>query len=417
MLDNVLYAQPKRLPKLATGWKYVKLGSLIDPLRPITYGVVQPGPHDSDGVPLIRGGDYSDRWRPVAELRRVSRAIDEQFSRARLKSGDLVITIKGDVGACAQVPPWLDGANLSQTNARLSIDRTKANPRYIMYYLRSNLGRREVYEHTKTGAQPGLIFGDILQFFVPLPEHIEVQNQIVTIIDAWDEAIHKLDALLTAKEKQYSTLLNQLIFGSLRGANTLGDKAHVRLGEVTRELTARNRHGRLGRERVMGVTNSRGLVPMREQTIGGDLTRYKILPPRAFAYNPMRINVGSISMLREDFEVLVSPDYVLFECLPTRLDADFLDHLRQSHFWSHYINAGSSGSVRMRTYYDDLAAIRIKLPPLKKQQEISYVLNTVKHEIRLIKLQAKATSRQERGLMEKLLTGEWRVKVDAEAAA
>lgn len=150
---------------------------------------------------------------------------------------------------------------------------------------------------------------------------------------------------------------------------------------------------------------------MREQTIAADISRYLILPPRAFAYNPMRINVGSIAMSRFEHDVLVSPDYVLFECLPGKLDPDFLDHLRQSHFWSHYINAGGTGtgSVRMRTYYDDLAALRVKMPPYEEQLAISEVLNTAQYELRLIEEQKAALTRQKRGLMQKLLTGEWRV--------
>jgi type I restriction enzyme S subunit len=155
---------------------------------------------------------------------------------------------------------------------------------------------------------------------------------------------------------------------------------------------------------------------MREQTIGSDLTRYKILPPRAFAYNPMRINVGSIAMLRLPSDVLVSPDYVLFECISGELDPDYLDHVRQSHFWAHYINAGGSGSVRMRTYYDDLAALRLKLPGFAEQQKISAVLNTAQVEIALVTAEIETLTRQKRGLMQKLLTGEWRVKVEGSGA-
>ena len=85
-----------------------------------------------------------------------------------------------------------------------------------------------------------------------------------------------------------------------------------------------------GREAVMGVTNSRGIVPMREQTVAEDISRYKRLPPRAFAYNPMRINVGSIAMNEGDTEILVSPDFVAFACKAGGLDPDYLDHLRKN---------------------------------------------------------------------------------------
>ncbi|WP_049750601.1 restriction endonuclease subunit S [Nitrobacter winogradskyi] len=183
------------------------------------------------------------------------------------------------------------------------------------------------------------------------------------------------------------------------------------MGEITRELTWRHNDRNFGRELVMGVTNSRGIVPM--QTIGSDLTRYKILLPRAFAYNPMRIKVGSIARLRLPSEVLVSPDYVLFECVPGKLDPDFLNHLRQSHFWDHYINAGGSGSVRMRAYYDDLAALRLKLPGFAEQHRISAMLNTAQGEIALVATEIETLTRQTRGLMQKLPTGERRVKVGA----
>ena len=50
---------------LVKDWMEASLGSLIQKARPITYGVVQPGDHDPDGIPLIRGRDYSDGWRSI----------------------------------------------------------------------------------------------------------------------------------------------------------------------------------------------------------------------------------------------------------------------------------------------------------------------------------------------------------------
>ena len=235
------------------------------------------------------------------------------------------------------------------------------------------------------------------------------QRKIAEVLRTWDEAIEKLEALRAAKEKLASAIADDLIFGVRRVVGYPKPWPSRRLADVTRELTRRNRDEAIGRDLVMGVSNSRGIVPMREQTIAADISRYLILPPRAFAYNPMRINVGSIAMSRFEHDVLVSPDYVLFECLPGKLDPDFLDHLRQSHFWSHYINAGGTGSVRMRTYYDDLAALRLKMPPHEEQLAISEVLNTAQSEVRLVESQIAALARQKRGLMQKLLTGEWRV--------
>lgn len=235
----------------------------------------------------------------------------------------------------------------------------------------------------------------------PLPE----QRKIAEILRTWDEAIEKLTALRTAKEKRLHSLREKLTYFDAQGEP-------VRLGDVSEEVTKRNGGGLLGREMVMGVTNSRGIVPMREQTIAEDISRYKVVPPQAFAYNPMRINVGSIAMNEAEEPILVSPDYVVFACLQGRLSPDFLNHLRNTKWWSHYINSGGSGSVRQRTYYADLAAMKVPLPNFERQCRIADVLNTGRRDVEMTTIEIDALTRQKRGLMQKLLTGEWRVTVD-----
>ncbi|MFN3953391.1 MAG: restriction endonuclease subunit S [Pararhodobacter sp.] len=239
----------------------------------------------------------------------------------------------------------------------------------------------------------------------PLPE----QRKIAEILRAWDEALEKLTALRAAKARRLDGLRFALLFGELRLNGHRHNWAPTRLDAVTHELTRRNGAKGLGRDCVMGVTKAEGVVPMREQTVAADISRYKRLPPRAFAYNPMRINVGSIAMNERGKEVLVSPDYVVFACNVDGLDPDYLDHLRKTSWWAHYINSGGSGSVRQRTYYDDLAALKLPLPELDEQKAIAAVLNTARADLAVTEREIEAVTRQKRGLMQKLLTGDWRV--------
>lgn len=239
----------------------------------------------------------------------------------------------------------------------------------------------------------------------PLPE----QRKIAEILRTWDEAIEKLEALRAAKLRRLDGLRNCLLFGNTRLGQGRAEWPSRRIGDVTHELTARNGNMELGRDLVMGVTNSRGIVPMREQTIADDISRYKHLPHLAFAYNPMRINVGSIAMNEGGETVLVSPDYVVFACNAGGMEPDYLDHLRQTRWWLHHINSGGSGSVRSRTYYDDLAALHLPLPELGEQRAIVRVLNAAKVEVTASERMREALTRQKRGLMQKVLTGEWRV--------
>lgn len=257
-------------------------------------------------------------------------------------------------------------------------------------------------------AQANLSLEKIEPFKVPVPPLPE-QRKIAEILQTWDEALEKLTALRTAKERRLGVLRAALLFERLRLKSLRHNWAPTRLEAVTHELTKRNGGNGLSRGSVMGVTKAEGVVPMREQTIAADISRYKRLPPRAFAYNPMRINVGSIAMNERDEEVLVSPDYVVFACNVDGLDPNYLDHLRKTSWWAHYINSGGSGSVRQRTYYDDLAALKLPLPELDEQKAIAAVLNTARDDLVATEREIEAVTRQKRGLMQKLLTGEWRV--------
>ncbi|WP_438752182.1 restriction endonuclease subunit S [Pararhizobium sp. O133] len=282
----------------------------------------------------------------------------------------------------------------------------------------------EVFQHLKSSIERSATHGgvftnlttEILRNFTFLLPPIQEQLKIAKILQIWDDADDKLKTLQLAKERRLQSLRYNLLMGAIR-ANGPGKNWQSRkLAEVTRELTARNGGLVLDREKVMGVSNTKGLVPMREQTVAEDITRYKRLPPRAFAYNPMRINVGSIAMNNLGEEVLVSPDYVVFACEPNGLEPDYLDHLTETRWWMHHINSGGSGSVRQRTYYADLAALQLPLPDIDEQRKIVELLNLARHDLAETKRLKAAIERQKRGLMQKLLTGEWRVEVGGEHA-
>ncbi|WP_458042812.1 MULTISPECIES: restriction endonuclease subunit S [Bacteria] len=235
--------------------------------------------------------------------------------------------------------------------------------------------------------------------FPSLPE----QRRIADILRAWDSAIAAVERLIVSAQSRYAVTVNVL-------AGVRSD-SH-RLGDATHELTARNATDRFERSDVMGVSNKNGIVPMRAQTIALDLSRYQILPPRSFAYNPMRIDVGSIAMSRLDRDVIVSPDYVLFAC-DADLLPEYLDHVLETQRWRHDVGAGASGSVRTRTYYDDLAAIRIHLPGIDEQRRIAGALDAMRDEVALLDRKVALLREQKRGLAQKLLSGEIRVTAEA----
>ncbi len=208
--------------------------------------------------------------------------------------------------------------------------------------------------------------------------------------------------------------MQQLLSGKRRFPEFSEPWHEVTLRQITTESKQRN-NGSYGRDTVRAVTNSVGMIPMRTQTIAENLERYKVVAPCGFAYNPMRINVGSICMWDGAEPTLVSPDYVVFSCNDGALDPDFFNYLRKTHRWDYYMNVAGNGSVRVRIYYGDLAALHFKIPPYREQRKISSVLRTVDREVALLRDQLAALKEQKKGLMQQLLTGKKRVPLSSNA--
>jgi type I restriction enzyme S subunit len=242
---------------------------------------------------------------------------------------------------------------------------------------------------------------------INLPPLLE-QRKIAAILTTWDEVLEKLDALIAAKERRKKALIQQLLTGKRRKPGHASWKI-VKLSEVAEEQGERNKTT-LDRSRLFAVTKADGMVPMRERVQGATINRCKIVERGWFAYNPMRINIGSIARWEENDPVMVSADYVVFKTDETRLLSSYLHYVRQSAAWAGFVGASGNGSVRIRIWFDDLGRFKFPLPTLSEQSAIVNILDSCDKELRLLRDKRTAVDQQKRGLMQKLLTGKVRVK-------
>ena len=183
---------------------------------------------------------------------------------------------------------------------------------------------------------------------------------------------------------------------------------HISLGDVTAECTAR--HGKdEAHAAIMGVSKIDGIVPMEERLIGKDIARYKVLKTDWFAYNPMRINIGSIARWSDRDDVLVSPDYVVFRCLDeggSTLNASYLDHCRTAKQWEDFVGGSGDGGVRIRIYYKDLARLPISVGGAAEQQKIAGCLTSLDEVIAAQGRKVAALADHKRALMQQLFPRE-----------
>jgi type I restriction enzyme S subunit len=198
------------LGDLPEHWEVMQLRRLVRRGKRITYGIVQPGEPDPSGRYMVRGQDYSFGWVEPSRIFRVSAEIEEPYRRSRLAAGDLLVTIVGaGVGNVGVVPDWLDGANITQTTARVAIDGALADSGFVAWSLRSAIGKRNVERFVKGAAQPGLNLEHVRIFQIPMPpleEQVAISislNRATKIVDrAIADASREIDLI-----REYRTRL------------------------------------------------------------------------------------------------------------------------------------------------------------------------------------------------------------------
>ena len=190
----------------------VPLAALIDPDRPICYGILMPGTGFEGGVPVVKVKDYPEGEIIADGLLLTDPKIDEEYKRSRLRTDDLLISIRGTIGRLAFVPMSLDGANITQDTARLSI-RPEHDSRYVRAMLESTFVQRQIAAFTTGLAVKGINIGELRRIQIPIVSPGE-QEEVVKEVIAVRAAIRDIDNRLAQAEMLRTALLAEHIGGN-----------------------------------------------------------------------------------------------------------------------------------------------------------------------------------------------------------
>ena len=162
---------------------------------------------------------------------------------------------------------------------------------------------------------------------------------------------------------------------ALRFPEFSGEWEKCKLGEITLNFNLRNKDRY--NYPMFSVTNNRGFIPQSEQfedreMIGEDIKAYKIIHKNDFAYNPARINVGSIAKYNGDSPCMISSLYVCFKAV--MVDSDWLIQLLKTSKMNFYYNVNGEGGVRIYLFYPNFARISTSYPKIAEQRKIAKFL-------------------------------------------
>lgn len=251
-------------------------------------------------------------------------------------------------------------------------------------------------------------FAELELPFPPLPE----QRQIAAILRTWDEALEKLGNLRRARRDRLTGLTQKLL--GIGGAYP----SKWRLEPLSAIATRIRRQNGGGDHPVMTISARSGFLMQSDKfardMAGSSVDRYTLMYEGEFAYNKgnsLTAPYGCIYRLDRP-SALVPFVYFCFALKPN-LDHAFYEHLfaagALNHQLSRVINSGVRNDGLLNLNVEDFFACNVPVPPSEEQRSIALALSAAKEELSLLDQEIAALSLQKRGLMQKLLTGEWQV--------
>ena len=274
-----------------------------------------------------------------------------------------------------------------------------------LYYALAYLSRR-IKKLAAIQAVPIVNKTEFENQIIVIPEDRKSQKAIADILQTWDTSIEKTEALITAKETQFDWLKYKLITCNpgaesweIKDLNCFMNESTILHGQRTATVAAVGKRGIRDRSEVYSKELSK------------DYTKNKLVRNNEIAFGLASDSIVYGINLSDQSLYSVSPAYRVFsirEC-----DSAFLKYLLDANnrkFSLKYLitSARQGKSIDFRGLLNE----RIKFPPLPEQKRIAETLNTARQEIDTLKSLAYQYRTQKRGLMQKLLTGKWRLKVD-----
>ena len=335
-----------------------------------------------------------------------------------LKDDDLLFVRsngnKALVGRCVLISGVTEPVTFSGFTIRARVKSKNVDHSYLSKLVRSPLFLAHLHRYGG-GSSINNLSQDALSEFTfglpPLPE----QRKIAEILRTWDEALEKLTALRAAKTRRLEGIAQQLLAPSRaigRGVPQ-SNWAPSSFGEVFEEWQDKN--AGLGSDDVVTV----GKYAIRKQSehftrsvASKDLSNYWTISPGDFVYDPMSAYYGAIGRYAGSADGIVSPAYRVIKLSPD-VDPEFMVSLLRTHHIRVLLETrssqGNKEGKRRLLQRDEFERIEFKLPPKEAQREIAAKLTVFHTDLELTEREIGALTRQKRGLMQKLLTGEWRV--------
>ncbi|EOC6673375.1 TPA: restriction endonuclease subunit S [Escherichia coli] len=418
--------------KLKPGWRHVKLSDIAK-IKSGSTPLRAEGERyfSTAGTPWVKTLDLNN-GEIISTDEKITDTALLETSCSVFPVGTVLVAMYGGFNQIGRTGLLTIPAAINQALSGLILDRDKAEPAYILNYLNGNVKLWKKFA-ASSRKDPNITRDDVCGFPVLLPPLAE-QKKIAKILSTWDNAISVTKKLLTNSQRQKKALMQQLLTGKKRLGLPDGsyefrithyglipkDWGYPAIKEICTQVSEKNSaavdHPVLSCSKYDGFVDS--LKYFKKKVYSDDLSGYRVIHRGCFGFPSNHIEEGSIG-LQNLYEIgIVSPIYVVFRASPTRVDNSYLYAVLKTDHYKQIFGAATNASVDRRgsLRWKEFNQIHVPLPPLKEQQKIAAVLSVADAEISTLEKKLACLRDEKKALMQQLLTGKRRVKVDEAVA-
>ena len=370
--NKILNVPHLRFPEFTEEWKETKLGKIAE----ITKGSgISKDRLSEYGSPCILYGELYTKYK--------SEIINEVYSRTEFdssllvksKANDVIIPCSGETAidiSTARCVPF----NNILLGGDLNIIRLKNNDGGFFAYQLNGTRKKDI-ARVAQGVSVVHLYGENLKHIRVYHPAIEEQKKITRLLSLIDKRI--------ATQNKINEDLKKLKSAIIEIEYSPKDSYHSHIGGAIVQISKRNKDNHLCN--VLSVSNRQGFIKQSEQfedrnVASDDTSNYKIVEKNDFAYNPARINVGSIARLTKFETGIVSPMYICFRTKDCLLP-EYLELFFESRNFFYHIQKRLEGSVRLCLSYEELCNIPIVIPSIEKQKQVDLHLSKLAQKIDL----------------------------------
>lgn len=398
---------------LPQGWSKTVLSHIAFVQTGLSKSENRQGP--SVRKPYLRVANVQDGYLDLREVKEID-VPEGQLDRFLLRLGDLLLTEGGDFDKLGRGCIWRseipECVHQNHIFAVRLTEKNRITPQFLAYQMQSNHGRAYFLACAKQTTNLASINSSQLKDFPVLIPPLFEQERICSVFSLWDAAIEKTERLIAAEERRREAL------GLLLRIPTEPERPKWMLVRADELFQSVNERGSSDEE-ILSVTQDRGVIPRRllDKRILmelSDMSTFKLVQVGDFVIS-LRSFQGGLEY--SAYRGLVSPAYSVLRP-NTAVCADYFRHYLKSRDFLKRLSVAVVG-IRdgKQISFSDFASIKIPVPPKDIQKRRAEIFDLLDKEIALVRKQLNLLQTQKRGLMQKLLTGQWRVKVtDTEAA-